>query len=151
MPAPRQPAISSRWRAMPSSPTSANPAARITSARTPRSPHARAVSTTSAAGTAMIAISTGSGRSRTDGNVRMPSSSSAFGLTAYNGPVNRPATRLCSTSPPTVPRRRDAPTTTTDAGRSTWSTAACAAICSQRDVDPAGGEGLGHGQVSTKP
>ena len=31
-------------------------------------------------------------------------------------PVNPPATRLCSSSPPTVPRRREAPITATDRG-----------------------------------
>ncbi len=52
-----------------------------------------------------------------DGRQRRPSTSSAAGLTAKISPANPPAARLRSSSWPTDPGWRLAPTTATDAGR----------------------------------
>ncbi len=86
--------------------------------RTPRCPHCAATSVTAASGTAITATSTCSGRSVTDARQCRPSSELARGLTGYTSPGNPPVTMLCRISRPTVPRRRLAPTTATDAGRS---------------------------------
>ena len=86
MPAARQTATSSSWRARPSAPTSANPAVRTTSARTPLAAHWRAVSTTAAAGTAMIASSTSSSTSEIERTVGRPATSAPFALTRCSGP-----------------------------------------------------------------
>ena len=51
------------------------------SPRTPFSAHAFTASSTAAAGTAMIARSTGSGMARTSGKHLMECTTSAFGLT----------------------------------------------------------------------
>jgi hypothetical protein len=75
----------------------------------------------------MTASSMSPGASATLGCVTTPSISRARGLTATSRPVYPPATRLWSSSPPTVPRRREAPTTRIEAGRSTCVTAATAA------------------------
>src|SRR5579859_2235632 len=67
MPDSRQTATSCRCHCRPSSPTSANPDDTTTSDLTPAAAHSRATSTTSAAGTAMTAISAGVGSADTDG------------------------------------------------------------------------------------
>ena len=72
MPLARQISISSRCARAPCSPTSANPAVRTTSARTPSSPQARATSRTPSIGSATIASSTGSGKSATLARAGIP-------------------------------------------------------------------------------
>ena len=64
-------------------------------------------------------------------NAGMPWTVLADALTGYTGPAKPPATTLCSSSPPTVPRWREAPTTATDVGSSTRRTAAAAATRSR--------------------
>lgn len=62
MPVPRQASSSSRWRARPSAPVSANPPAQTTVAGTPAAMHSLTTGTTDSAGTAMTAWSGTAGR-----------------------------------------------------------------------------------------
>ena len=119
MPAARQTASSSSWRARPAGPISAKPAVRTTSARTPLAAHARATSTTAFAGTTITASSTSPSTSPIERTVGRPATSPPCTLTRCSDPENPAAIRLRTTSPPTVPSRRDAPITATEDGRRT--------------------------------
>ena len=63
-------------------------------------------------------MSTGPGTSPTLGQAGTPATVSADGLTGYTGPVNPPEMRLATNWCPTLPARREAPTTATERGRS---------------------------------
>jgi hypothetical protein len=127
----RHSSSSSRWRSAPAPPISAKPAEMTTSARAPAATHSRATDITRGAGTTITARSTGAGRSLTDRYASIPWIEPPFSLTAYREPVKSAFTMLWSSSPPTVPRRRDAPTTTTDRGLRTLATAAIEAVRSR--------------------
>ena len=127
MPAARQTASSSSWRARPAGPTSAKPPVRTTRARTPLAAQARATSTTAFVGTTITASSTSPSTSAIVGTVGRPATSPPRTLTRCSGPENPAASRLRTTSPPTVPGRRDAPITATEDGRRTCPTAATSA------------------------
>ena len=127
MPAARQTASSSSWRARPAGPISAKPAVRTTSARTPLAAHARATSTTAFAGTTITASSTSPSTSPIERTVGRPATSPPCTLTRCSDPEKPAAIRLRTTSPPTVPSRRDAPITATEDGRRTCATAATSA------------------------
>ena len=100
-------------------PAPSSPAASTTSALTPRRPHSSAIPGTAAAGVAMTARSTSSGKAAADGRQGTPSSSATAGLTAYTGPGKLPVTMLCRMARPTEPSRRPAPMTATEAGART--------------------------------
>jgi len=117
------PTIRMPWRRqMPSSSARAgplSPAAITTRALTPRCPQSSAIPSTAAAGVAMTARSTWSGRSAAEGTHATPSSSAACGLTGYTGPGKPPEMTFCRMTRPTDPGRRLAPMTATEAGVST--------------------------------
>ena len=79
----------------------------------------------------MTASSTSSSTSAIERTVGRPATSPPFALTRCSGPEKPAASRLRTTSPPTVPGRRDAPITATEAGRSTCATAATSAARSR--------------------
>ena len=117
IPASRQTSSSSRWRAAPSAPVSANPA-EITSSAAHAGGRALARDVDHLLG--------GHGHHRQldrAGNVAHRAVGRAatgprrpVSLTAYTAPLNSAASRLCRISPPIVPRRRDAPITATERG-----------------------------------
>ena len=131
IPAARQTSSSSAWRARPSAPLSPNPAEITTSPCTPFSPHAFAMSTTYAAGTATNATSTGPGTSAIVAYAGTPCTASAVAFTGYTTPVNGRDSRLWKSLPPIEDGSRDAPITAIDVGSSSARTAFAAATRSR--------------------
>ena len=127
----RQISTSSRWRCAPSTPASAKPAEMTRSERTPALAHSRATSTTFAAGTTTTPRSTVPGTSRIVWCAGSDWTTSAWALTAYTAPSNSFESRFRRISPPTVPRRREAPITATECGTRKLLTAATAAVRSR--------------------
>ena len=86
-------ADSASCRRRPSPPVSAKPALKTTAARTPAAAQALAVSTTAGAGTAMTAVSTGSGTSAMVGNAGRFWTVARRGFTGQMRPA-KPASRV---------------------------------------------------------
>ena len=106
MPDARATAVSASCRRRPSPPVSAKPALKTTTAFTPALAQASAVSTTAGAGTAMTAVSTGSGTSAMVGNAGRPWIVARRGFTGKMGPAN-PASRVYASGRP--PMRAGSP------------------------------------------
>ena len=104
------------------------PSSNTTSALTsPRAAHARAASRTSSGASASTASSTSPATSAIVRARATPAGASPAASTAWSAPVKPAPARLCSASPPAVPRSAAAATSSTDDGRSTCATAATAA------------------------
>ncbi len=100
----------------PSSPVSAKPAEMTTAALTPFATQSSITLSTSGAGTAITARSSGPSMSRSEATHGTPSISVTFGFTAYRAPVYRALLRFVRIVRPIWPGVRLAPTTAIDRG-----------------------------------
>ena len=106
-------AASSRWSRAPSAPSSWNPELITTAVGTPASAASATADSTLAAGTAMMARSTGAGRSAKDATAGTPSMTGSRGCTTWRSPVNPPARMLSRTARPIPCPSLRTPTTAT--------------------------------------
>ena len=92
--------------------------------RTPFTAQSAATSTTSSGGVATTTSSGVSGRSSTDGEAPVPVRSADAAVDRVHRPSNPRRQDVPEGLPPTLPVRRDAPTTAIEAGSRKWRTAA---------------------------
>ncbi len=139
-------------RAVPSAPSSLNPAERITTPYTCLRPHSSTTAATESAGTAITARSTSSGMSRMLGAARTVATWCALGFTGHTGPAKPARWRFWTTAWPTLLASRPAPMTATLRGESNLRTATAAAVRARSSMAAsAAGVGCRPKRTSTTP